>query len=707
MRVVRFGAIVLALLALAAPSDAQLAFGPRPPGASATAGEELAPLSYGAGGQADVMWAERLGAAAQPLPKLPNVTARLELADGRSWLANLTQAPTASIDRGRLSAAEVRWATLKFPGEPDLLGVHLITERRADGVLLAWIKVSNGALRTEAPDSYPGGVFYKRLSITVDGGRWVPEILRAGERIENGRRTWVIADGAHYFPPQAQLNRRAAIAIDSSHRFELEARITQGRSALELRGLELPARYDRFGGAKLTLPTVDRQAIAEAKAARWNALAAHLRNGTPNPSLGLQAGGMGPFMPTGGPEPGTAGGDGIEPLPGWEQSREAALLRRLEHDLAMERMPVALFDAKTGRPVARLPKAVDYRLTRGKQKLTKLPWTVRPLNPANPSDDRRTLKDWNAGDCIYRIPLAAYEAIDGQHLVRATRNGEAAWWLARDWLARLDLEMIAADARYSWTLHEQAPSGGWQPFGLRSQLAQARAKPGLGDPALGREFGWVEHAWAIDLSAAGAFTPRAEKLEHALAALELVGLVAMPTGITQRLVNGFFFGSPDPWTQNGVPTDVDVAQWVLEGPIVGNGTFGLMRNCNASAEVASRATAAITNLTRSALMNPEIAPKPSPWNPQSFGIAKWAGVARKGGAPIDPIIAAYGEADPTNCWHLCAIAWELTQDPAFLDAANGIGVPVDTREQRIATLGGTNQLSTAALLSALQRAPPP
>lgn len=691
---------LLALLVLAIPARSQMAFGPVPVEARPES-SELAPLSYDFAGNADVLWAERFAGRGM-LPERPSVVVRLVLQDGRSWEADVAAAASTVLDEGKLSQTTMHWAQLLRQGSPALLGVHLAIERRADQVVLLSLAISNAAIDPLAPQTFPGSIYYRRIEVDVGYGQVIPECIRAGERMV-GRR-YVITDKPGYFPARSHFNRRMAVVPNARTAGARDWSI-RARNALDLVGLDLPATYAHFGASKLTLPGIDRAKVEQAASARLARVRAVLAAGNPDPPTGLRSGSLGPFTPAGWDVAGGVGGEGIELLPGWDATRSGALLRRTLHDLEMERHPVAFYDARTGAPLARLPSPQDYRLTRGLGKVTSLVWTTIPFAPTNPYDDRRVLRDWNTGACAYRLTLLAYQPHDGQHLVRATHNGEAAWWLARDWLARLDLEMIAADARYAWTLYPVAASPGYVPPGLSVVLNAARAKPGLGTPALGREFGWVANAWSIDLAAASALTPRSEKLVHGRAALECVGLIAMPTGITQRLSQGSFFGSPDPWTGDGVPADMDVAQWVLEGPIVATGTLGLMRNAvEPSDPLVAKARNVIVKWARSAYLNPNIVPKPTPWNAGVYGIPKWAVVAPKGGAPLGSIAVTRGAADPSNSWHHIALAWELTGEAVFLEAMNKLGGPVSNREQRLASFGRTELTQTASAVSALQRA---
>lgn len=696
----RLAAPLLALASLVLSARAQVTFGPVPASAHPER-SELAPLSFDAAGAPDVFWAERFEGRAAPLPARPSIVVRLVLQDGRSWEADVAAASERVLDAGSISTTTMQWSQLHRRGEVDLLGVHLIVERRVDQVSLVSLAISNAAIDPRAPEKFPGGIYYQRIEVDVGSGAIVPELVRAGERVV-GRR-YVITNVPGYFPPRSHFNRRMAIAPFS--RSGMRPGLERAQQALDLVGLVLPDAYTGFGGAKLTLPAIDRTKVEAAASARLARLRAALAAGSPSPPVGLMGAALGPFQPAGQTVAGAAGGDGIELLPGWDATRSGALLRRLAHDVEMERHPVAFYDARTGAPLERLPAPQDYRLTRGLGKVTSLVWCTRPADPSNIYDDRRIPRDWNTGACAYRVALLDYQPHDGQHLVRATRNGEAAWWLARDWLARLDLEMVAADARYAWTLHPAPAGGGYTPPGLSVVVQVARAKPGLGTPALGREFGWVCHAWSIDLAASAALTSRSEKLAHGRAALEAAALVAMPTGITQRLRKGEFWGSPDPWIGDGVPFDMDVSQWVLEGPIVSNGITGLARNAvMPTDDLAARAREVVTRWARSAYLNPAIRPAPTPWNVNVVGIPKWAVVAPRDGAPLQSIALAKGGCDPSNSWHHLALAFELTGDVAYLDAMCRLGGVAGDRAARLASFGTSELGQTAAAVSSLQRA---
>lgn len=172
------------------------------------------------------------------------------------------------------------------------------------------------------------------------------------------------------------------------------------------------------------------------------------------------------------------------------------------HDAIMRRCPVALIDPATGRQ-------------------------IKPTNLAG-------------YDCVRFSQIPGYapntgtKCYDDQHLVRAYRVG---LMYLKDPFVEMDLKALLHD----WKLV-------WMP-----RLDSALTMPaGQGHGNLGRAFAWGVHL-AFVLGDTNVTTKARDVVRH---------LAHPTTGAIQRLKYGSFYGNPDPWTTNGVPTNVDVSQGI-------------------------------------------------------------------------------------------------------------------------------------------------
>lgn len=284
------------------------------------------------------------------------------------------------------------------------------------------------------------------------------------------------------------------------------------------------------------------RALYNQESVRHNAMASAMRSalqtGIPNESLRLLSL-CGPWMPMGYPVPNAAGGEGINPFPGWEFSSSYHLLA---HDLTMERMPIDYRDAFTGEPKTRANQPV-YRSTRGWGAWTQhAEFVKRDENDPNP--DARIPRDVNEGACPYRNRLLSYLAHDDQHLVRATANAKASAMMWRDQCAADDLAMIAADAYM-----------GLPPY----TLFDNRENNGSGVAGRGL-------AWTLDALNAAQVVQGFESREWHTLIAEIASFC-----VRAQMQNGAFYRatakdentlgfSPSPWSGLGMPMALDVAQ---------------------------------------------------------------------------------------------------------------------------------------------------
>lgn len=246
--------------------------------------------------------------------------------------------------------------------------------------------------------------------------------------------------------------------------------------------------------------------------------------------------GFGPFVPEGGERGDDPGGTDIDGTPGWDRS---FLYRATRHMLRMNRTPVALIDAATGKPV--LSQRSGYYSTRTWNKSGVLPEFVMARS-MSPYDDNRVARDVNTGSCSYRgkfVPEQTangaytypYEADNGEHFCRATAHAKALAYLYRDKAAMLTLQAMAADV---WAA--------WKPVAVKRG-------EGLDGPLRGV-------AWTLDALQAAGYEAQAALIARNLAAAQ------MPCGAWQRVVSAnepMYGHSPSPWRDCGMPPIYDAS----------------------------------------------------------------------------------------------------------------------------------------------------
>jgi hypothetical protein len=171
----------------------------------------------------------------------------------------------------------------------------------------------------------------------------------------------------------------------------------------------------------------------------------------------------------------------------------------LHHDRVMMRCPIERLDMATGQRI--YSPVANYNLSR----MTQIPG--------------------------YDAPRSPY-AYDGEHLIRAYRTAIPHM---RDPIVRMDCEALLADAMLFW-----------QPYGE----AILDGPGGRGHGYVGRSWAWTAYlAWLLDNETAVAHLIRVAR--H---------VIDPATGSPQRLKQGEFYGSPDPWRDSGVPAGTDVCQ---------------------------------------------------------------------------------------------------------------------------------------------------
>lgn len=288
-----------------------------------------------------------------------------------------------------------------------------------------------------APNERAGGFFYSRIILRLDNDRRVDMLPRVAHYHANpspgttGQVEVGFGTGASYFPPGACKVLR--FTVDGSSWARCYSR---------------PRKVRKHPLLALPAALAFQATIYDAKAQR---LLGALKTGKPSDDLKVL---LGDWMPYGDPQSGAAGGDDINPYPGWEGSSAYAMLAM---DLTTERNAIQYRDAVTGKPI-RQANQETYRATGAWGKWTSHAEYV-DVNPVL-GGDYRVPHNLNTGTCPYVGALVGenrrnergewywapgYIRIDDQHADRYTNDAKVCALLYGDKAAAWLLDMHAAD----------------------------------------------------------------------------------------------------------------------------------------------------------------------------------------------------------------------------------------------------------------------
>lgn len=655
-------------------------------------------LSFDHTGATDVFWTTRYANQRRPvvIAPLPHITIECKLSDGRVYTAEFPSGVQGELlEVTQWSQTRLRWSMFKG-ADGQILGAHLITTADANGIVLCAVNVSNGAIDAGDFTSFCGGVYYDTLILKLDGAAYAiePDFVRRGERIV-GKQYQFVSPGGHYFPERFQFTRRFALYPRS-----VEGNKQQlARALLSRSGLRFPDTYSGFGPSKSTFDRASEESqLSVEHEQRTNYLKQQLAFGTANPSLLLYHDAMGPFMPLLFPMADDVGGEKIEFVSGWNISRKSANYHVLQADLLAERMPVCAFDKITGKPLNwySYPKPFEYRLTRGYTGIVQIPhfWAL-------PTETWGVFahKKFNSGSCAYENDLYNYYAFDDAHLIRGYGDVKASWWLARDWIARLRMEMYSADVQTSWTLaqndgYEPQYPGEWVAFSLGERLHDAAKNPGKGG-FYGRAAGW---SWDCVVTSYAAGIDRARSFQWLQKVYELAGLVALPTGIAynMRYPDG---DNQIPWNDYGLDHKYGEAPY-FQVPIFANAIFDIWQ----SARPGMKETAMhlICESARQVHMGklPKVV---SEYGNDTFG-PNWYLVTSENDVPVQELRMGVAKSHWMHSFSHLAQAYRMSGDNAFLTTMLSVGFPATTKAEKIAQWEATtNQIYTAEALAILKR----
>lgn len=672
--------LVLAVALLAAPVHAQRGIA-NAPGDLATA--HSAPLTFDAAGDPDSWFVARVPAKHAPLAAEPAVRARCTLPDGRAFVADFAAATPDVLDASPHERTTLRWAVFRAADEPrSILGAHLFTTTRADGLVEYAVEISNGSFTPGDARSFCGGVYYSDLRLELaDRTRKLAADLRAGEQLVDAGRTLIIATGGgHYFPVRAHFARRA-VSYPRSGLLE-SSREPHARAALELSDVVLPRRVNAWGALKISRGAMPNTFALEQRARQ---LVTILALGAADAGVGRELPPMGPFAPLGNPAADMVSGTGIVPVAAPEFSRAAIRWHRLAGDLVGERMPIAAFHAVTGAPLTPRDwslggpsQGFEYRLTRSFEPIDQI-----PLFYAHP--------DFNTGTCDYRPLLASIRAHDDAHLCRGTKDDQASWLFSHDWLAWLRQRMVAADVITSHTLRGARPfvqeyPGQYLPYSLEASRMRTLASPGHGF-SIQRSLGWAEDAVVGAANTLPLGRERAELVEWTRAMFETVTKAALPSGLT-------YDGYP-PSSDNGMPwAPLDMGGGALpmncgaapqfQIPIANTGLSecALLLGIDDPAVRAALAATVVRAGEQQYLGS--LAFVASAYGGTAVG-PPWYLVTSENGVPVQKLKRGGGLAHWIHCWHDLALSYRASGDRRFLDAMLRVGPPVADLATRLRT----------------------
>lgn len=374
-----------------------------------------------------------------------------------------------------------------------------------------------------------GGFFYSKIILRLENDKRVDMIPRIAHYKGNqdpgtqGQVEVGFGTGASYFPPgKCKILRFTTDGSSWARCYNRRPRIRKHHllatpSSLSAQSLLYNAKAQRLMGA--------------------------LKTGTPSDDLHAL---LGEWMPYGGPQAGAAGGDDINPYPGWEGSSAYALLAM---DLTTERHDIQYRDAVTGEPI-RQANQETYRATGAWGKWTSHAEFV-DVNPVL-GGDFRVPHNLNTGTCPYIPQLVGENRIDGngkpywapgyiriddQHADRYTNDAKVCALLYGDKAAAWLLDMHAADL---WMGLDRTP---------------------VKFPAMGSGYG-RGYAWTLSAINAAMAVGHDYAFERGFM-VRAANRVQMPNGLWYRAESEFedqLGFAPSPWRDLGMPREFGVSQ---------------------------------------------------------------------------------------------------------------------------------------------------
>lgn len=570
------------------------------------------------------------------------------------------------------------------------LGVHAYATTRPDEEFVELdLRIHNafsGLDAANTDDDPLGKVYFESLELVVPAGWSVAAAHQdpfLGAPYESeGMRVYpivrAIGDGTlHVMPALAQCERRLVLVRDG-HEAEALSAVAEEGLAFARAGISEDGRQwfswwnkdtGRWFSQRHVLPSLSPAVESEVRAdldGRFAVLRDQVANGTTGiwpcetPNLGWA-------HPWGLTEGGMVSGseifiyDGVDVA--WSGSRSGYRLHQLTHRMYTDRQPNVLFDAN-----GKHTQEHEWVVNGASGQTMPLWWYNEPMFWANdpygygqaPTFQVQAVAAANKQPW-YEGQIAAFHAIDRQHLVRYTRSAKVLLWLGNDALAKEDLCAQAEAFRISYTGHPQDIWGGVIPTGLYALKRYVDEHPHNGAP-FGRGEGWGLDAMLVAYSVESEEWRARQRpwFEAILDALEKGQTACTDILYTNPLYN--IFDAKYRCRQS------------IETAIVQNALVGLRETVLIGRDEGR--TLRLDSILRKDLYSMV---SPLVWSSAHHG--PWAMIAV---GPFDvsqppfctwiPDDGNYGIPDHYQIWSSFAYGWELTHDPIFLaKAAEAMG----------------------------------
>ena len=599
---------------------------------------------------------------------------------------------------------------------PHMMGAHAyVTQWQGEPFFSLDLRVHNahsGRDHATSIDDPLGKIYFRSIELRLPSG-WtlipdVPDPFFGAPYAEGNYTVWPIVapiagGNMHMMPQMSQFERRFAIAPQGSeYRASLllwQAGIAFSREGTVSSGAPYYSWWNpataRYFPQRQRLPSLLSQNLQALRVADQAALAG-FTNDVIQGTAGIYpelSPGLGWAHPWGTQDGGMAGGDEIYLYDGviaaCAASTSTYRLHQLEHRMYTDRQPNVLYD-KNGLHTAM--KQWVYTWSGGQY----IPvwWYNSPMLWASdpfgfnlaPTFQVHYVQD-NGLKPDYEDALLGFNPIDEAHLIRYTRNAKVLVWLGNDMLAKDDIRAQAEGFRFAYHMYPQDQWGAIQPTGLlaaRTYIDQY--------PAWGFAYGRGE-AWGLDVMCAAYSTQDPQWRAETRAWFGLVADLVRDgqcgcTGIIQSTPLGNIFNGMYRCRQS------------IECAITENALMAMRASV-----FEGQNQAAVDEVNQVLATSLYAMISPLVWSANDHG--PWAmiavGLYDQSQPPFCtywPPDGNYGFADYYQEWSSFAYAYQVTQDPVFLQrAAEMAGGPL---AQMFLANPLPNIQNTAALLAMLQ-----
>lgn len=406
---------------------------------------------------------------------------------------------------------------------PHMMGVHTYVTRWTDEPFLTLdLRIHNahsGLNPDHAGDDALGRIYFESIELVLPP-QWV--VLQAFDDPTFGspyletepsgvvNAVWpfvkpMSTGDMHMMPRMGQFHRRFVIARRGwerrGRRYLHEENLGFCKPGMSQSGRELWSWWNpdtaRYFPQNHVLPDLDHVPLLPMRDRFVGDLAAisAMIAGNAPPAWPIVAERMGWAYPWGTSHGGMVGGteiflyDGIQLA--WSSSNAGYRLAQLTHQMYSDRQPNMLFDA-SGWPTMHEHWVVNHP----KGPVLPIWWyngpilyATDPFGFGESPDFQRNFVENHGFEPPYRTDLESYAAIDEEHLVRYTRSPKVLVWLGNDAVARDDIWTQAEGIRFTYTDLPQDHYGGIVPTGMLAARNYVNEFPNKGF-SYGRAEGW-------------------------------------------------------------------------------------------------------------------------------------------------------------------------------------------------------------------------